>query len=281
MRRFLATRLSVGSSLVLALTITSGTPGASGTAGLQAAEPSALQPELRAAQQAEQAKLKSAATAAPSIASSTAASEAKTPVKLDVEVTALLRRTALALENRAIEPEEQAGFRALITAGDLLREDKTLAPSERERLRALCRVRLAQAEEVLKRQTAKEAKTDDGKRKVVARTAVLQRTKIDAAPANQTLAQQLPGGLGGGVGFGAGAGVGGQNQGANGIGPAANRASAEELMEIITSSIKPESWEDNGGKGVIRYFQLGHGMVIRATADVHGDLGNLVGQLRK
>lgn len=244
------------SSLVLALSFG---PGLSGTT-LVAAEPSALQPELKAAKATE--------TAPP--AATAPAATAKTPAKLDVEVTALLRRTALALENRAIEPDEHAGFRALITAGDLLREDKTLAPSERDRLRALCRVRLAQAEEVLKRQTAKDAKTDDGKRKVVARNAILQRPSTVDAPAGQTLAQQAPGG----VGFG------GQNQAGNGVGPSANRASAEELMDIITSTIKPDSWEEVGGKGVIRYFQLGHGMVIRATADVHGDLGNLVGQLR-
>lgn len=239
-----------------------------------AAEPSALQPELKPARANEAAR--------PSSTPAATTPETK-PVRLDAEVTALLRRTAQSLEDRKIEPEEQAGFHALITAGDLLREDKTLAPSERERLRALCRVRLAQAEEVLKRQTAKsqaDAKSDDGRRKLAAKNAILRRPATVDAPANHTLAQQLPGGFGG-------AAAGGQNPngnnglGNNGIGPAANRASAEALMEIITSTIKPESWEENGGKGVIRYFQLGHGMVIRATADVHGELGDLVGQLRK
>jgi len=259
-RRFLL------SSLMLAWTVFSGTVNS-------AAEPSALQPELKAAKTSPSPQAAAPRDAATKSLSTTPAGQ--TPAKLDVEVTTLLRRTALALENHTIESEEQAGFHSLITAGDLLREDKTLAPSERERLRALCRVRLAQAEEVLKRQTAKEAKTDDGRRKVVAQNAILKRPTTVEAPANQTLAQQLPAG----VGFGAG-GFGGQNQGANGIGPNANRASAEDLMEIITSTIKPESWEANGGKGVIRYFQLGHGLVIRATADVHGDLGDLVGQLR-
>jgi len=197
----------------------------------------------------------------------------KAAAKLDVEVVALLQRTAKALESRSIEPEEEAGFRALITAGDLLREDKTLAPSERDRLRALCRVRLAQAEDVLRRQTAKQAaaeKTGDGKRKVVARNAVMTNPKTVAAPANPILAQQMPGGLG----FG-------QQQGNVGAGQANGaKASAEELIEIIESSIKPESWETNGGTGVIRYFSIGHGLVIRATADVHGNLGGVLGQLR-
>lgn len=193
--------------------------------------------------------------------------------KLDVEVVALLQRTAKALESRSIETEEEAGFRALITAGDLLREDKTLAPSERDRLRALCRVRLAQAEDVLRRQTAKQAateKTGDGKRKVVAHNAVMTNLKTVAAPANPILAQQIPGGLG----FG-------RQQGNVGAGQTnAAKASAEELIEIIESSIKPESWETNGGTGVIRYFSIGHGLVIRATADVHGNLGGVLGQLR-
>lgn len=263
-RRFLS------SPLVLALWFSGATSYS------PAAEPSALQPELKAANAAAAAPSAQSGPTNPATTNAAAATPAaeKTTLKLDVEVTALLRRTALALENRAIEPDEQAGFHALITAGDLLREDKTLAPSERERLRALCRVRLAQAEEVLKRQTskeraAKEAKADDGKRKVVARNAVLKRpTTVDAA-VTQPLAQQFPGG----VGFG------GQNPGGAAT-PNATRASAEDLMEIITSSIKPESWEDNGGKGVIRYFQMGHALVIRATADVHGGVGGLVGQLR-
>lgn len=211
--------------------------------------------------------------AEPTKVPSTKEAATKESLKLDVEVVALLRRTALALENRSIEPEEQAGFQALITAGDLLREDKTLAPSERERLRALCRARLGQAQEVLKRQTAKEtaAKEAPGKRKIAAKNAVISKPATVDAPANQFLAQQLPGGLG----FGGAGNTGTANS-------SVTKASAEELMEIITSSIKPESWEENGGTtGVIRYFSLGHALVIRNTADVHNDLGGLIGQLRK
>lgn len=236
-----------------------------------AAEPttrSALQPPA-SPQPVDSAK--SAESTSPVVEKEAAKPATKSTLKLDAEVTALLRRTALALENRAIEPSEEAGFRALITAGDLLREDKTLAPSERERLRALCRVRLAQAEEVLKRQTAKQdaAKQADGKRKIAARNAVLQRPATVAEPTNPNLAQQFPGG----------AAFGQPNAGANNaMDP--TRASAEELMEIITTSIKPESWEENGGTGVIRYFQLGHALVIRATADTHGDLGAVIRQLR-
>jgi hypothetical protein len=51
-------------------------------------------------------------------------------------------------------------------------------------------------------------------------------------------------------------------------------------MEIITSSIKPESWEANGGTGVIRYFSIGHALVVRATADAQGGVAGLIGQLR-
>ena len=219
-----------------------------------------------------------AANAASTKEAATKAAPTKEVLKLDAEVVALLRRTALALENRSIEPEEQAGFRALITAGDLLREDKTLAPSERERLRALCRARLGQAQEVLKRQTAKEAaaketaaKQAPDKRKIAATNAVISKPATVDAPANQFLAQQQPGGLG----------FGGAGNNAAATGPNSTKASAEELMEIITSSIKPESWEENGGTtGVIRYFSIGHALVIRNTADVHGNLGGLIGQLR-
>lgn len=177
---------------------------------------------------------------------------------LAAEATRLLRETAAALQNRTIEPAEERSFLALIATAEQLKSaqfkaGQGLAPSERDRLRALARVRLRQAAEVLAKQAARKPAPGKG-------PATIQ------TPPSTTLAQQLPG-------LGAG-------NGALGFGNAAERESAQQLMDVITGSIQPESWEDYGGTGVIRYFALGHALVITATSDVHNNVGDLIEQLR-
>jgi hypothetical protein len=44
--------------------------------------------------------------------------------------------------------------------------------------------------------------------------------------------------------------------------------------------ISPETWDVNGGQGVIRYWSLGHGLIIRNTAAEQEKTGDLLQQLR-
>ncbi len=55
----------------------------------------------------------------------------------------------------------------------------------------------------------------------------------------------------------------------------------EELIELIQSVIRPESWDVNGGLGTIYYWYPGRAMVIRQTDEVHEQIGGLLGQLRR
>jgi hypothetical protein len=54
-----------------------------------------------------------------------------------------------------------------------------------------------------------------------------------------------------------------------------------ELVELIENTIAPGSWESQGGPGRIRYWRPGRAMVISQTDEVHRDLADLMGQLRK
>lgn len=185
---------------------------------------------------------------------------------LAAQATRLLRETAAALQDRTIQPSEEQAFVALLNTAEQLKSAGSPSQSERARLRALARVRLRQASEVLAKQAARKpafGKGSDPKNAATIRT-----------PVSTTLAQQLPGAGGGALGFGNAAG------GANSGGNAAERESAQQLMDVITGSIEPESWEDHGGTGVIRYFALGHALVITATSDVHNGVGDLIEQLR-
>ncbi len=191
-----------------------------------------------------------------------AARETPTPAPpqpdLAAQATRLLRETAAALQNRAIEPAEEQAFLDLLNTAEQLKQATRPAPSERDRLRALARVRLRQASEVLAKQAARKPAAGP----VVAPDRGPATIRTPVAP---TLAQQLPG-----------LGAGGAAPGGN----AAARESAQQLMDVITGSIQPESWEDYGGTGVIRYFALGHALVITATSDVHNGVGDLIEQLR-
>jgi hypothetical protein len=55
----------------------------------------------------------------------------------------------------------------------------------------------------------------------------------------------------------------------------------EELVELIQAVIAPNSWDVNGGPGAIYYYRPLRVLVIRQTSEVHGDVGDVFGQLRR
>lgn len=54
-----------------------------------------------------------------------------------------------------------------------------------------------------------------------------------------------------------------------------------ELVELIERTINPSFWSTNGGPGAIYYFQPLQCLVISATAEVHENIGGLLGGVRK
>ncbi|NOX53798.1 MAG: hypothetical protein GXP27_05055 [Planctomycetes bacterium] len=60
----------------------------------------------------------------------------------------------------------------------------------------------------------------------------------------------------------------------------ADEARARQLIELIESTIAPESWQSSGGPGSIRYFSLLQALVVRQTGPVHRQIGDLLELLR-
>lgn len=58
------------------------------------------------------------------------------------------------------------------------------------------------------------------------------------------------------------------------------QAEAQKLIDLIQATVRPETWDVNGGRGSIVYFANGHGLVVLAPEDAHDDLGGLLRQLR-
>jgi hypothetical protein len=54
----------------------------------------------------------------------------------------------------------------------------------------------------------------------------------------------------------------------------------DTLINLITSTLSPESWEDVGGAGAIEEFPGGRSLVISATREVHRQVHGLLGALR-
>jgi len=95
------------------------------------------------------------------------------------------------------------------------------------------------------------------------------------------LAQQMSGG-GARSPLGAGAAPAGTSPaaGPGGLGGGA-QADFDTLIDIITGTVKPESWEDVGGPGTIRENPMNLSLIIGQTQEVHEEIVDLLEQLRR
>lgn len=76
------------------------------------------------------------------------------------------------------------------------------------------------------------------------------------------------------------AGFGGAGAASGGIGQATSQQ-AQDLIDLVRTTIAPNTWDVNGGKGTIYYFRPSQALVIRQTSEVHRQIGGALGQLRR
>jgi hypothetical protein len=55
----------------------------------------------------------------------------------------------------------------------------------------------------------------------------------------------------------------------------------EQLVELIQTVIRPETWDINGGTGTIYYWYPGRALVIRQMDEVHEEIADVLDQLRR
>jgi len=105
---------------------------------------------------------------------------------------------------------------------------------------------------------------------------------------NGQLMAQVPGmpgiigGRGGGGGGGpvSGAGVPFTSGGPGGLGGGV-QPDFDSLIELITTTIEPDSWDEVGGAGSIAPFETNLSLVVSQTQDVHEQIVDLLEQLRR
>ncbi|MEE3031391.1 MAG: hypothetical protein VX904_01815 [Planctomycetota bacterium] len=61
----------------------------------------------------------------------------------------------------------------------------------------------------------------------------------------------------------------------------ANGDYGDDLVQLIQRTVKPDFWDVNGGPGSIYFYRPLNALVIRATSEVHRDLGGALDGLRK
>jgi general secretion pathway protein D len=89
--------------------------------------------------------------------------------------------------------------------------------------------------------------------------------------------QLMPGSSGGKLASGMNQPI---NYGPGGMGGGA-QADFDSLIELITTTVRPQTWDEVGGPGSISPFQNNLSLVISQTEDVHEEIRDLLEQLRR
>jgi general secretion pathway protein D len=65
--------------------------------------------------------------------------------------------------------------------------------------------------------------------------------------------------------------------------PGRARAKTQEskLIQLLTTTLAPQTWTAQGGRGTVEYFPLTYALVITQTADIHEQIADLLAGLRR
>lgn len=193
----------------------------------------------------------------------------RTGTELRDAVRSALRRWARA-DGKQAEP---AARELLLLYGELQADDE-LARSQSLELRTKLRSRLFKLSEQITKRVAIEKRLAKNR----------QPKSVDAAVLGNGVLAQV-GGFGGAGGIAmpgfAGAGFGGPGLGGGMMGGGGPYGfdHGPELVDLIQQTISPQTWDVNGGLGVIYYWRPGRAMVIRQTGEVHRQIGGLLEQM--
>jgi hypothetical protein len=158
--------------------------------------------------------------------------------------------------------------REFIALFDELKQDTSMARSTRRELGGQVRGRLARLAEMIAKKNFENGRDDS------------PPTLGKAADGPAVLGQ-----MGGGPNKHQGVGnpnrPGPGNAAGGNSGNGFPQDTGEELVELIRKTIAPSTWDVNGGPGTIQYWRPGHALVVRASDDVHEQIGGVLGQLHQ
>jgi hypothetical protein len=186
----------------------------------------------------------------------------RTGEKLRAATRAAMRRWA-----RASYDQADAAAREFITIHGELEADTQLARSQREYFLGRVRSRLMRLSDQItvriahQKRLAKSGRSKSGGASEKKAEGTTPPKPTAASPGNYVPEVSSGGAFGGGA-----------------MQPADN---GQQLVDLIQTVIRPDTWDINGGPGSIYYWRPGRALVIRQMGDVHDDIGGVLGQLRR
>jgi hypothetical protein len=180
------------------------------------------------------------------------------------QLSELLKREAVAKDAAA----RAAAIRALCQLhGEILHDERYATSDKLKEYRARLWSRLTKIKGELKQQLAKGGKANKEALEAVAALESADPAAVAAADSlasSLSLLDQTQGGPGNLLAFGGGAVPNG----------------GQDLVNLIERTINPSFWDVAGGPGSIVYYYPLQVLVVRATAEVHGQIGGVIGDLR-
>lgn len=187
------------------------------------------------------------------------------PSRQGKELQAAVKETMKRWNKAQPAQAEEAAKEFLVLHGEL-QADTRIPPAERAKTLKNVRLKLA----ALSRQISKNLEKEAGQQKT-ADTGTPEVETVRLPEGKSEIAAQLGGGRQ-------------QQWNAGGVNNnATNRAKTygEDLVNVIQTTIHPDSWEERGGPGTIKYWNLQHYLIITQTDEVHEQIGGLMHQLRR
>jgi hypothetical protein len=215
-----------------------------------------------------------------------AESPARSAKELRQAVAESLRRA-----NSAKAADRGAAIQSLVDLFQELGRDRQLSATERQRLGAEVRSRLArfaaqfrnELTRYAQRSSSEIAAGASGGPAVEGLDDLVDLIQKTISPQDWVLAQRI-GGQGGAGQAGAGmAGQAGQGAGGGAFGGIEQQteANGQALVDLIETTIAPDTWDIRGGPGTIVYFNPLRALVVRQTGDAHDALSDVLGGLRR
>ncbi len=180
-----------------------------------------------------------------------------------------LRQAARESLRRWARPEDEeleAAANELLIVFRELEADTELAESLREPLLRQVRGRLARLARL-----ARQIQVRAAAQRRLAREQRAEDAGADGVGERQPLAQFSNAGMDMQPGRGMQPGMGGQAQDDYG----------EELVELIQTTIRPNTWERVGGPGSIYYWRSQRAIVVRQMGEVHDEISDVLEQLNR
>ena len=180
---------------------------------------------------------------------------ARTFIEINREIKAWLN--AESISNNQFE-QADCSYAMVELYSEIMKHPKLAISPTLNGHRVVLRGRLLHVRDELKRKLVRAERSGEVDKDVLLMNSLMDQMR---------LADSLGGGVTSGLGLGGNAG-------------AAELDSARQLIDLIESTIDPNTWEANGGQATAVYYAPLHVLVVRANSNVHAQVSLLLAKLR-